>query len=174
MKFELSLGQQTEALNGARYMQMHRADLHAKLLSVVLDGIISRGERLVVITPSADGVTLSFDDDGSETADLAIGADSIDSRVRYRLLGTEAPVASGRVAYRATSPANLLRRPIGGCVKWCGPNRHIVIYFANAARDELNFVISLPDTDRVQESWSTTGNIALVRVVLKDFHDGVL
>ena len=173
IKYELPLGQQAEALYGAPYLQMHRADLHATLLSSVPDGMISRGRRLVDVTPSADGVTLSFDNGASETADLVIGADGIHSRVRHRLLGSEAPVASGRVAYRATFPASLLRRPIGGCVKWWGPDRHIVIYFVNAARDELYFVTSLPDTDWVQESWSATGDIAVVREAFKDFHDDV-
>jgi hypothetical protein len=31
----------------------------------------------------------------------------------------------------------------------------------------------LPDTDWVQESWSATGDIAVVREAFKDFHDDV-
>lgn len=175
MKFELPLGGQAEALYGAPYLQMHRADLHGALLSAVPEEVISRGKRLVNATPGAGagGVVLRFEDGSSSTADLVIGADGVHSRVREIMVGQQAPVATGRVAYRATFPARLLRRPIGTCVKWWGSDRHIVIYFVTAAKDEVYFVTSLPDAEWVEESWFATGDMAVVRAAFADFHEDV-
>jgi 6-hydroxynicotinate 3-monooxygenase len=173
MKYELPLGAAAEALYGAPYLQMHRADLHGALLSVVPEAVISRGKRLIDATPGPGGVALKFEDGTASIADLVIGADGVHSRLREILVGRQAPVATGRVAYRATFPARLLRRPIGGCVKWWGPDRHIVIYFVNAAKSEVYFVTSLPDSEWVRESWSATGDIAAVREAFAGFHEDV-
>lgn len=170
MKYELALGQTAEALYGAPYLQMHRADLHSALLSAVPDDAIELGRRLVDAEPGAAGVRLAFEDGGTAEADLVIGADGVHSRIREVLLGPEAPMATGRVAYRATFPARLLRGPISECVKWWGPDRHIVIYFVTAPKDVVYFVTSLPDPDWTSESWSATGDMAVVRAAFDRFH----
>lgn len=169
MKFELPLGRDAEDRYGAPYLQMHRGDLHDALLSTVPAGVISLDKRLVDVATSSGGATLSFADGSTAAADLVIGADGLHSRVRHILLGPEEPVATGRVAYRAIFPAALLRRPVGECTKWWGEDRHIVIYYTTAVKDELYFVTSLPDAAWVSESWSATGEMAVVREAFAGF-----
>lgn len=179
MKFELTLGPQAEAQFGAPYLQMHRGDLHAALLSTIPAGGIMLGKRLIDVTFATAPYTLSFTDGTTAEADLVIGADGVHSRVREILLGSEKPVATGRVAYRATFPAaginhqDHLDHPVSGCTKWWGLDRHIVIYYVTQARDEVYFVTSLPDLDGVHESWSATGDMAVVREAFAGFHDEV-
>ena len=173
VKFELPLGRDAENRYDAPYLQMHRGDLHDALMSVVPDALIARNKRLRDVTASGSGITLAFTDGTTDKADLVIGADGLHSRIREILLGPEAPVATGRVAYRATFPTSLLRRPVGECTKWWGEDRHIVIYFTTAARDEVYFVTSLPDADWVNESWSATGEMDVVRDAFRGFHPEV-
>ena len=172
IKFELPLGRNAEDRYGAPYLQMHRGDLHEALLSAVPTAAVIRGKQLVEAA-AAGGVRLCFADATTEEVDLVVGADGLHSRIREILLGAEAPVATGRVAYRATFPAALLRHPVGECTKWWGADRHIVIYYTTANRDELYFVTSLPDAAWVSESWSATGEMALVREAFAGFHDEV-
>jgi 6-hydroxynicotinate 3-monooxygenase len=102
-----------------------------------------------------------------------IGADGLHSRVREILLGAKAPVATGRVAYRATFPATLLRYPVGECTKWWGADWHIVIYYTTTNRGELYFVTSLPDAAWVSETGFATGEMAVVREAFSGFLDEV-
>lgn len=173
VKFELPLGQTSEDQFGAPYLQMHRGDLHAALLSAVPAQHISLNNRLVEVTAAASGFRLSFADGMDAEADLIVGADGVHSRIREILLGPEQPMATGRVAYRATFPAWRLRHPVGACTKWWGEDRHIVIYYVTKARDEVYFVTSLPDPAWVHESWSATGEMNVVRDAFAGFHDEV-
>lgn len=170
MMFELPLGTQAERTYGAPYLQMHRGDLHDALMSAVPPTILHLSKRLVDIGPEAE---LRFADGTTESVDLIVGADGLHSRVREILVGPQAPSATGRVAYRATFAASHLRLPVGECTKWWGDDRHIVIYFTTSRRDELYFVTSLPDADWVNESWSATGDMAVVRDAFAGFHEEV-
>ena len=63
-----------------------------------------------------------------------IGADGVHSLVRDIIVGPDAPIHKGRIAYRAVFSAALLN----GCdigpsrTKWWGTDRHIVIYYTTA------------------------------------------
>ena len=173
MKFELSLGPTAEAQFGAPYLQMHRGDLHAALLSAVPESIIQLNKQLVEVAPLAGGCRMTFADGASAEADLIVGADGVHSRIRKFLHGTERPTATGRVAYRAVFPTSLMRYEIGECTKWWGPDRHIVIYFVTAAKDEIYFVTSLPDETWIEESWQATGDMDVVRQAFAGFHEEV-
>ena len=172
-KFDLPLGADAEARYGAPYLQMHRADLHEALLTAAPPGTIRQGKRLVEASPGPDGVRLAFSDGETARADLVIGADGVHSRIRTLILGPEKPEPTGRVAYRATFPARLLAHEIGPCTKWWGEDRHIVIYYVTANRDEVYFVTSLPDPDWIRESWSATGDMDVVREAFAGFHPEV-
>jgi len=172
-RFDLPLGDDCEARYGAPYLQMHRGDLHAALLTAAPAEAIRLSKRLVAAEPGPGGVMLRFEDGSVAEADLVIGADGVHSRVRALLLGAEKPAPTGRVAYRATFPARLMRQEIGPCTKWWGEDRHIVIYYVTAAKDEVYFVTSLPDADWVKESWVATGDMAVVRDAFAGFHPEV-
>lgn len=174
MKFELTLGAKAEEQYGAPYLLMHRGDLHASLASLVPEGRLSLNKRLVSFEQDDAGVRLQFEDGTSAKADAMIAADGIHSRVRASMLGPEQPKYSGRVAYRTTFPASLLGgKPIGECTKWWGVDRHIVIYYVTAQKDEVYFVTSNPESDWTRESWSLKGNLDELRAAFTGFHDEV-
>jgi salicylate hydroxylase/6-hydroxynicotinate 3-monooxygenase len=59
--------------------------------------------------------------------------------------------------------------------KWWGADRHIVIYFVTAARDEVYFTTSQPEKAdwMTRESWSTKGDLAELREAFASFHPDV-
>lgn len=173
MKYELPLGDQAEAAFGTPYLLMHRADLHAALLSCVAEGSVALDKKLVGARHAGTGVALQFADGTTAQADALIAADGVHSRIRAHLLGEAAPKFTGRAAYRAVFPAALVAGTLDECTKWWGPDRHIVIYFVTAAKDEVYFVTSLPEPDWTLESWSATGDLDTLRRGFTGFHDQV-
>ena len=173
VKFELALGASAKEKYGAPYLQMHRGDLHAALLSAVSPDIITLDKRLVDVVQLNSGCNLTFADGTKFEADLVIAADGIHSRMREIIIDTEPPTITGRVAYRATFPSSRLRFPVGECTKWWGPDRHIVVYYVTSRKDEVYFVTSLPDKSWALESYSEIGDINTVREAFSDFHDEV-
>lgn len=172
-KFDLPLGDDAEDRYGAPYLQMRRGDLHAALLEAAPAEAIRRAMRLLDITGSAGALRLHFEGGETAEADVVVGADGVHSKVREILLGSEKPEPTGRVAYRATFPANLMRHEIGPCTKWWGEDRHIVLYYVTAAKDEVYFVTSLPDEEWVKESWAAEGDMDVVRDAFAGFHPEV-
>jgi salicylate hydroxylase/6-hydroxynicotinate 3-monooxygenase len=172
LTFELVLGQGAEREYGAPYLLLHRGDLHRALTTLVPGGIVHLGTRLVDLDQHAACVELRFAGGARARAHAVVGADGVHSRVREILLGPEAPVFTGRVAYRTVFPVELLggHRVDPGC-KWWGPDRHIVIYYVSAGR-ELYFTTSVPEDWRV-ESWSTRGDVGEVRAAFEGFHPDV-
>jgi salicylate hydroxylase/6-hydroxynicotinate 3-monooxygenase len=137
-------------------------------------GVINRGKKLVGLEQHAGGVSLSFADGTTATADMLIGADGVHSKVREKLFGAERPRYSGRVAYRSTFSTDLLNgREFDPCTKWWGPDRHIVIYYITRQKDEMYFVTSLPEPDWTDESWSQTGDMNELRSAFSGFHEDV-
>src|SRR5262249_51736126 len=174
MKYELPLGAAAEAKYGAPYLLMHRGDLHAALVSRVPPERIALGRKLVDLDWAGHGVALRFADGMTARADAVIAADGIHSRVRELWLGTEQPNFTGRVAYRTPFPAALLDgASIDECCKWWGPDRHIVIYYVTARRDEVYFVTSVPEPEFTIESWSATGDLGTLRAAFAGFHEQV-
>ncbi len=159
---------------GAPYFHLHRGDLHMALAEIVPEEIVHRDKKLTGLSQDADSVTLSFEDGGTATADIAIGADGVHSVVREALLGVEKPEFSGRVAYRTTFPASLLGDvPIDDYAKWWGPDRHIVIYYITPEKDEIYFVTSTPEPSFTTESYSAKGDLAELRKAYAGFHPHV-
>ncbi len=171
----LPLGQVTLQRYGVPYFLMHRGDLHAMLNDLVPPDIIRLNHKLAGLEQQTDGtVRLRFTNGDAAEADAVIGADGVHSVVRALMLGHEQPRFTGRVAYRAVFPTTLL----GGlqpdpCVKWWGPDRHIVSYYVNPSRDELYFVTSTPEPEFSVESWSAKGDLATLRAAYDTFHPRV-
>jgi salicylate hydroxylase/6-hydroxynicotinate 3-monooxygenase len=174
---EVIAGPTFEARYGVPYLAMHRADLHRLLASQVPEEVIEFDRKLASVEYGAADVTLRFTDGTDATVDALIGADGVHSVVRSSFLGEEEPRYSGRIAYRAVFPASLLGDDQINLsrTKWWGPDRHIVIYYITAARDEIYFVTSQPEdaTWLTPESWSTRGDMAALRKDFADFHPEV-
>lgn len=166
-----------ESLFGAPYLCMHRADLHEALASIVPAECIHLGKKLAGIEPHGDSVTLAFADGTRAQADAVIGADGVHSVVREILIGPDAPLHKGRIAYRAVFSSALLNgMDIGPSrTKWWGPDRHIVIYYTTATRSELYFVTSVPEPAEwvTRESWSAKGDVRELRKAYEGFHADV-
>jgi len=166
-----------ESLFGAPYLCMHRAVLHDALVSVVPEEVIHLNRKLIGLDQRAGQVTLAFADGTRAQADAVIGADGVHSLVRDIIIGPDAPLHKGRIAYRAVYPAALLR----GCdigpsrTKWWGVDRHIVIYYTTALRSEIYFVTSVPEPAEwlTRESWSAKGDVHELRQAYQGFHPDV-
>ncbi|WP_428485212.1 FAD-dependent monooxygenase [Rhodopila sp.] len=171
----LPLGQSVRDRHGVPYFLMHRGDLHAMLADLVPDDVIRLNHKLAGLDQAPNGmVRMIFTNGETAVADAVIGADGVHSVVRDLMLGAEQPRYTGRVAYRTVFPtARLNGLPVEPCVKWWGPDRHIVSYFVNPRRDELYFVTSTPEPEASVESWSAKGDLATLRAAYDTFHPQV-
>jgi len=166
-----------ESLFGAPYLCMHRAELHDALLAALPDGMIQLGRKLAGIEQNGGRVTLIFENGARASADAVVGADGVHSVVRDFVVGPDAPIHKGRIAYRAVFPSSLMNGFDLGCsrTKWWGPDRHIVIYYTTADRSELYFVTSVPEPAEwmTRESWSAKGDVKELRAAYAGFHHDV-
>jgi salicylate hydroxylase/6-hydroxynicotinate 3-monooxygenase len=166
-----------ESLFGAPYLCMHRAVLHEALASVVPEEIIHLNKKLAGLDQRNGQVVLTFADGTRAQADAVIGADGVHSVVRDIIIGPDAPIHKGRIAYRAIFPSALLNGVDVGRsrTKWWGPDRHIVIYYTTATRSEIYFVTSVPEPAEwlTRESWSAKGDMKELRQAYANFHADV-
>jgi len=171
------LGRATEQRYGAPYLTLHRGDLHAALADIEPADSVHRGRKLVRLAEEGGRIALDFADGSEVLADAVVGADGVHSLVREHVGITDRPRFTGRVAYRTTFPAARLSGvdPGPSRTKWWGPDRHLVVYFVTAARDEVYFVTSQPErADWItKESWSAKGDVGELRAAFSDFHPDV-
>ncbi|HEX4411359.1 MAG TPA: FAD-dependent monooxygenase [Xanthobacteraceae bacterium] len=170
------LGSSVEEKYGAPYLTLHRGDLHAALLDLVPANSMALGKKLTSIRETDESVHLVFADGSSVDVDVLIGADGVHSLARDYVVGPTVARFTGRLAYRTTYPASSLDIDIGPSrTKWWGADRHIVIYFVTALRDEVYFVTSQPEAAdwMTKESWSAKGNLDELRSAFSDFHPDV-
>ena len=135
---------------GASYITVHRGDLHALQMSTLKEHTVQFNKHLASIEEVENGVRLQFADGTETLADIVIGADGINSRVREHLLGAEAPDYSGWVAHRALIKASALEKydlKFEDCVKWWSHDRHLMVYYTTAKRDEYYFVSGVPQAE---------------------------
>ncbi|NHH80390.1 FAD-dependent monooxygenase [Burkholderia gladioli] len=145
---QIPLGDFALKTYGASYLTVHRGDFHALMTQAVAPGTIAFGRKLTAIEDTGSEVRLSFDDGTVETADIAIGADGVNSRLREHLLGAEPPRYTGYVAHRAVFPSSLLdNKPYDMCVKWWSGDRHMMVYYVTEKRDEYYYVTGVPQAE---------------------------
>ena len=116
-------------------------------------------------------VEARFANDARTTAQLLIGADGIHSAVRAAILGPEAPVFTGCVAYRGLVPAERLRHldlPVEA-QNWMGPGKHLVHYFV-ASQQLVNIVCVIEQETWTGESWTDRGEVADVLRAYAGWH----
>ncbi len=106
-----------ESLFGAPYLCMHRGDLHEALAAAVPSATIHLDKKLVGLEPGSGQVALAFADGSRAHADAVIGADGVHSLVRDIIIGPDAPIHKGRIAYRADiSRRRIAERPRPGAL----------------------------------------------------------
>jgi len=164
------MGAAIEERFGAPDISLHRAELHAALMSVNPSDIIHFNKKLVGLDSSGDCLRLAFADGSDVRADAVIGADGVHSTVLEILFGTGEPRFTGQVAYRAIYRTELLGTEIDDRVKWWGPDRHIVSYKVDPCRHELYFIASTPEPNFTIESWSAKGDVGQLHEAFVGFH----
>ena len=165
------LGAEAEARFGAPYYNFHRADLIALLADAVPPERLHVGHRLAALIDHGGRVAAEFAHGARATSDLLIGADGIHSAVRAAILGPEAPVFTGCVAYRGLVPVERvasLALPLEA-QNWLGPGKHLVHYFV-AARRLVNLACIIEQDSWTAESWTDRGEVADVLAAYAGWH----
>lgn len=138
---------------GEPHIILHRGDLQGALAGQLRPGTLFFGKQLVGIDEGGDFLKARFADGTSVEADIVIGADGVNSKVRELSLGPEAPQYTGVVAYRSIFPTSRLKRPLesDGCKFWADErfkpleDRHFIIYYTTKDKGEVYFVTGSPD-----------------------------
>jgi salicylate hydroxylase len=146
---------------GFPYMMFHRGDLHAVLLEAIRrerPDAIHLDRKCVGLSQNKDSVTIEFECGEPATAPLAIGADGVQSRVRFAVFGADRPEFTGIVAWRGLVPRERVPAGIKMNVgtNWVGPGGHVVHYPVRGGA-LLNFVGLLERDDWRVESWTVQG-----------------
>ena len=154
--------------------------MHVRQIEALQKDKLHFGKRLSHVEQDADGVILSFADGTVAKADIVIGADGINSKIRETILGVEAPLYSGWVAHRAIISGEKLAQlkqqfDLDDCVKWWYEDSHIMAYCTTKERDEYYFVTGVP-----HPAWDFQGKSfvpcdkAELFETFKDFHPSIL
>ena len=145
--------QKWEEMFGLPALTMHRGDMLSVLARRVQPGSIVFNKQLLDIGIRRGGTQLLFTDQTETEADIVIGADGVNSKVREILLGVELPTYTGFVAFRSIYPIERLEgwRPQGDGAKWwsderhpANEDRHFIHYYLTKQRDEMYFVTGSP------------------------------
>ena len=143
----------SEARFGGPYLNIHRGDLHAVLEKGLVPGSIAFNHRLMALDETSEAIRLVFDNGTRVDADIVVGADGVNSKVREFLLGPDPPRFIGAAAHRAIFPTTALRGlQIPDCTKWWGRDRHLLVYFMTSRRDEVYVIGVAP-----RRSWEHDG-----------------
>ncbi len=158
----LRLGDRAQALYGAPYATIHRADLQAMLHTAVqAAGVDVRlGQTVQGWRETADGLQVNTADGPSVQADALIGADGVWSAVRQQLLGDGPARFTGHLAYRALVaqadlPAHLRTDEV---TVWMGPRLHVVHYPVRGGQWLNLIAIVHGDKPAQADAWDATGH----------------
>jgi len=171
---DLPLRDVAQSRYGAPYLTVHRGDLHMALVEALRPDSLRLGAQVVGLEPTGDVVTLVLSDGERVEVDVVIGADGVHSQVREILLGPEAPIYTGHVAHRSLIPMSRfdgLR--FDDVTKWWHPERHIVVYYVTAPRDQIYLVTGVPEPEWRHEEWAAPGDPDELCAIFADFHPEV-
>lgn len=135
---------------------IHRGDFIEVLTNQLPEGVLQLGYKAAEITDNGDSATVKFTNGEEITADIVVGADGINSKVRT-LVSDNKPVAQGAHAYRAVIDGELgegllvddnlrlyLDNETGGMIYFL-PLRH------RGENGQISFDITVPHQDT---SWN--------------------
>jgi salicylate hydroxylase len=162
--FQTPLGEQSARRYGARFYQVHRADLLAALVSKLPSGVLRLNSQCVSFEQSEEDVTIRLASGETVTSDVLIGADGIHSAIRSQLIGPEEPTFANVLIWRSLIPRERLTntnlKPFLNV--WPGADRTAVAYWVRGG-ELVNFVGMVPATEVHRESWDQSGDLADLR-----------
>jgi len=168
--YRLPLRNTAQTVYGAPYITAHRGSLHETLVKTVPPHYIEFDKRLVRLAESNDGVDLYFEDGSRAQADVVVGADGVNSKMREILIGEARPQFTGRVAYRGSALVSQLDFQLGDLTKWWGPNAHVMAYFVSPLRDELFYIAVVSEKGWPHKSSFVEGDVTELRRLYNGFH----
>lgn len=140
---QLPLAGRAEALYGAPYATVHRADLHALLLVAAgqAGAELQLDSLLAGVESASDGVAAVSEEGHVWRAQALIGADGLWSRSRAALGLNTGTRFSGHLAYRALVDQDDLPPALRSdqVTVWMGPRLHVVHYPVRGGRS-LNLI----------------------------------
>ncbi len=146
---------------GAKFLQVHRADLQ-KVLKEAVEALpnarIWTGVKATGYVRERGGASVYLENGPRSFGDLVIGADGIHSVIRDQMAGPGRPRFTGNVAWRCVVETTELGEhapPPSGCI-WAGSRRHAVTTRVRGG-DLTNFVGIVEQDDWQEESWSMKG-----------------
>ena len=157
----LPLGATVERRYGAPYLVVHRADLQQALFDAANAEPsieISFGQSIASVEQRGDGLpqVITNDTSGqrrSHEASLLVGADGVWSSVRNSIAGHETARFSGRTAYRATVPSDMVSPDLlNETGLWLGSHAHLVHYPVRQGR-EFN-IVAIVAENWTEQTWS--------------------
>jgi len=173
--YEIIFDAASEARFGGPYLNIHRGDLHAVMHGAVTPGSISFNHRLVAFEELSGAIRLIFENGVKVDADIVIGADGINSKVREFVVDAEPPRFVGAVAHRAIFSTQRLRGfKIPDCTKWWGRDRHILPYFMTSKRDEVYVIGVVPASKWESNAPSVPGSREELINCFANFHNDLL
>lgn len=146
---------------GARFIQLHRADLQfalKKAFEVLPQTQLRTGAKVTGYVRERGGAAVYLEGGERIWGDLVVGADGLHSVIRAQMLGPDRTRFTGNVAWRMTVPTSELgdaAPPLSGCV-WAGRGRHAVTTRIRAG-EIVNFVGVVEQEEPGAESWSAKG-----------------
>ncbi|KAI1298362.1 FAD binding domain-containing protein [Xylaria venustula] len=159
----------------APFWDFHRANLHAGLITraLQLGAKVITNVRVQNFTIGNNGssTTVFLADGRAMTADLVVGADGINSKLREIFLGREdPPIATGDLAYRLLlSTKDMVPdpdlRPFLDNPQvnyWLGPDMHVVNYILRGG-ELFNMVLLVPDDIPEGTANTVEGDTAAMR-----------
>jgi salicylate hydroxylase len=154
------LGRQSAERYGAKFYQVHRADLLDVLSNALPPRVLRMNSRCVSYEQDGDGVTVMLASGEIIRSDVLIGADGIHSSIRRQICGAEDPKFADVLMWRALVPRERLRdlslRP--HLHVWMGVGRSSVAYWVRRGA-LVNFVGMVPATEVHRESWEVSGDL---------------
>ena len=152
---------------GSPYMVIHRADLqqalyHRASQSDLIEMLDEREVREV--TETTDGVEVRCKLANGEHAfyrgAALIAADGVWSRIRTDYFGNSPAAYSGKTAWRATLPMQMVPSSIDSqnVGLWLSPKAHLVHY--PIVSGHMMNIVAIVDEDWSEEGWNTVGDTA--------------
>ncbi len=157
--FTIPMGEEAVRRYGAPYLHVHRADVvNALRVAAENTGVrIRLGTEVASYANERNAVHVGLDSGEVVVSDVLVGADGMRSAVRQRMLGPEAPLFTGAVAWRILSPSNAAPDLPNGAVVWAARKQHAVTYRIRRG-EVVNFVGVVEQPDWRNESWYEPGD----------------